>query len=46
MTSMPAVQASGLVKKFGAVRAVDHIDLEVRTGEIFGVLGPVTGQVS
>ncbi|MCM3885691.1 ATP-binding cassette domain-containing protein [Frankia sp. R82] len=40
MTTMPAVQASGLVKKFGDLRAVDHIDLEVRTGEIFGVLGP------
>ncbi|MCK9923858.1 ATP-binding cassette domain-containing protein [Frankia sp. AgPm24] len=40
MTTMPAVLAGGLVKKFGDLRAVDHVDLEVRTGEIFGVLGP------
>jgi len=36
----PAVRAEGLVKAFGAHRAVDGIDLEIRTGEIFGVLGP------
>jgi ABC-2 type transport system ATP-binding protein len=36
----PAVRASGLVKDFGDMRAVDHIDLEVARGEIFGVLGP------
>ncbi len=35
-----AVQATGLVKDFGSFRAVDHIDLTVRRGEIFGVLGP------
>src|SRR5690242_11095032 len=35
-----AVEAAGLVKAFGAVRAVDGIDLEVRRGQVFGVLGP------
>lgn len=35
-----AVSAQGLVKSFGSNRAVDEIDLEVRTGEVFGVLGP------
>jgi ABC-2 type transport system ATP-binding protein len=40
MTDTPAIHATGLVKKFGALRAVDGIDLEVRQGEIFGVLGP------
>ncbi|MEV3978579.1 ATP-binding cassette domain-containing protein [Nonomuraea sp. NPDC049758] len=35
-----AVRAEGLVKTFGAHRAVDGVDLDVRTGEIFGVLGP------
>jgi ABC-2 type transport system ATP-binding protein len=40
MTETPAVQAAGLVKQFGALRAVDGIDLEVRQGEILGVLGP------
>jgi ABC-2 type transport system ATP-binding protein len=40
MTPTTAVQAKGLVKTFGDFRAVDHIDLEVRQGEILGVLGP------
>jgi ABC-2 type transport system ATP-binding protein len=40
MTTVTSVYASGLVKRFGGLRAVDGIDLEVRQGEIFGVLGP------
>src|SRR4051794_11321050 len=40
MTTTPAVQADGLVKRFGDLRAVDGVDLEVGVGEIFGVLGP------
>jgi ABC-2 type transport system ATP-binding protein len=35
-----AVEASGLVKAFGDVRAVDGVDLAVRTGSVYGVLGP------
>ncbi|MGB0209811.1 MAG: ATP-binding cassette domain-containing protein [Ilumatobacteraceae bacterium] len=38
------ILASGLVRTFGSgsdeVRAVDGVDLEVRSGEIFGFLGP------
>jgi ABC-2 type transport system ATP-binding protein len=30
----------GLVKHFGAVQAVDGITFEIRSGEIFGILGP------
>src|SRR5215208_2901942 len=40
MTETAAVHASGLVKEFGALRAVGGIDLEVSQGEILGVLGP------
>ncbi len=40
MTTVASVSATGLVKTFGGLRAVDGIDLEVGTGEIFGVLGP------
>jgi ABC-2 type transport system ATP-binding protein len=40
MTDTAAVDAAGLVKTFGRLRAVDGIDLHVRQGEIFGVLGP------
>lgn len=35
-----AVEASGLVKRFGDFTAVGGIDLAVTTGEVFGVLGP------
>jgi ABC-2 type transport system ATP-binding protein len=35
-----AVEASGLVKTFGTVRAVDGVDLAVRSGSVYGVLGP------
>jgi ABC-2 type transport system ATP-binding protein len=35
-----AIEASGLVKDFGATRAVDGVDLVVPAGSIFGVLGP------
>jgi len=35
-----AIEAHGLVKDFGATRALDGIDLKVPAGSIFGVLGP------
>jgi ABC-2 type transport system ATP-binding protein len=35
-----AIQLNDLVKTFGAVRALDGLDLEVRTGEVHGFLGP------
>ena len=34
-----AVLARGLTRRFGAFTAVDHLDLEVSAGEIFGFLG-------
>jgi len=34
------VQTIGLTRTFGSVTAVDHIDLMVARGEIFGVIGP------
>jgi ABC-2 type transport system ATP-binding protein len=35
-----AIEATGLVKNFGELRAVDGVDLAVRTGSVYGVLGP------
>jgi ABC-2 type transport system ATP-binding protein len=42
MTSSPtlAIEATGLVKTFGTTRAVDGVDLAVRSGSVYGVLGP------
>ena len=36
----PAIQVKGLVKRFGEQVAVDHVDLTVPTGSVFGLLGP------
>jgi ABC-2 type transport system ATP-binding protein len=36
----PVIEAHGLVKRYGAVTAVDGIDLVIQRGEIFGLLGP------
>ena len=35
-----AISVSGLVKTFGKTRALDGLDLSVRTGEVHGFLGP------
>lgn len=35
-----AISISGLVKTFGATRALDGLDLSVETGEVHGFLGP------
>ena len=34
------IYATGLTKRFGDKTAVDHIDLAVKKGEVFGFLGP------
>ena len=38
--STPAVELVGLTKSFGAVKAVDGVDLHVADGEFFSMLGP------
>jgi ABC-2 type transport system ATP-binding protein len=35
-----AVVARGVSKRYGATLALDSLDLEIRSGEIFGLLGP------
>lgn len=35
-----AIDVQGMTKRFGGRTAVDHVDLQVRTGEICGFLGP------
>jgi ABC-2 type transport system ATP-binding protein len=34
------VRARGLVKRYGRITAVDHVDLTVRRGDVYGYLGP------
>src|ERR1700712_3749010 len=38
--SEAAISATGLVKSFGDVRALDGVDLEVKHGTVLGLLGP------
>src|SRR5436189_3621381 len=38
--SGPAIEVQDLCKSFGTFRAVDHLTLSVKQGEIFGLLGP------
>lgn len=40
ITARAAVRAIGLRKHFGAIHAVDGIDLELAPGRIYGLLGP------
>ena len=35
-----AIRAQGLTRRFGALTAVDHLDLEVAYGEAFALVGP------
>ncbi len=35
-----AIRIRGITKRFDKLVAVDHVDLDVRRGEIFGLLGP------
>ena len=37
----PALSAHGLVRRFGAVTALDGLSFEVRRGELYGLVGPV-----
>src|SRR5215204_1855199 len=40
MNDNRAISVTGLVKTFGKTRALDRLDLSVRTGEVHGFLGP------
>jgi ABC-2 type transport system ATP-binding protein len=40
MPSTPAIELSDVSRRFGDVTALDHLDLTVDDGEIYGFLGP------
>ncbi|HEX5466633.1 MAG TPA: ABC transporter ATP-binding protein [Candidatus Limnocylindrales bacterium] len=39
-SGQPAIRTRGLTKAYGELIAVDHLNLEVKPGEVFGLLGP------
>jgi len=40
VSDAPPIEARGLVKRYGEIVAVDHVDLTVDRGDVFGYLGP------
>ena len=34
------IEIKNLVKRYGELVALDHLNLEIQEGEIFGLLGP------
>ncbi len=36
----PPIEVRGLVKRYGELTAVDHVDLTVEAGDVYGYLGP------
>ncbi len=40
MSEKLAIDVKGMTKRFGSLTAVNHVDLQVRAGEICGFLGP------
>src|SRR4051794_41953136 len=39
MSAAP-IEVRGLVKRYGEITAVDHVDLTVQAGDVYGYLGP------
>ena len=40
MSDAQPIETRGLVKRYGEIVAVDHVDLTVERGDVFGYLGP------
>ncbi len=39
-THAPIIRARGLIKHFGATKALDHVDFDIDSGRIVGLIGP------
>ena len=37
---MGAIETRGLTKRYGDTLALDHLDLDIARGEVYGFLGP------
>ena len=37
---MALLKTVGLCKYFGGLKAVNHVDMEVQQGQVFGIIGP------
>ncbi len=38
--AQPIIDVRGITRRFGSVTAVDHVNIEIPAGEIFGLVGP------
>ena len=39
-SNVPLLEVSGIVKRYGGLVAIDHVDLQLQPGTITGVIGP------
>jgi branched-chain amino acid transport system ATP-binding protein len=39
-TDVPLLEVTGIVKRYGGLVAIDHVDLQLRPGTVTGVIGP------
>ena len=39
-SSSPAIEIRGLTKRYGAITAVNDVDLTIEAGQIYALLGP------
>jgi len=37
---LPAIETEGIIKRYGRLKALDNVSIQVAAGEIFGFLGP------
>lgn len=40
MSEVPVLEAKGICKYFGGLKAVESVDMQVHRGDIFGIIGP------
>ena len=40
MSQVPVLEAKGICKYFGGLKAVENVDMQVQKGDIFGIIGP------
>ena len=40
MSEVPVLEAKGICKYFGGLKAVESVDMKIMKGDVFGIIGP------
>ena len=40
MSQVPVLEAKGICKYFGGLKAVENVDMQIQKGDVFGIIGP------